>query len=118
MFALNKPALLTAGQILNQQCHAAALEATRLHTAPAAKSIKAPGVEDLITSAIASLASASATFRAKTPSTQVGLDGEEVTPWEEHLAAAIAHIFHLGDAHKLDLGVALAAHLNQETCPF
>jgi hypothetical protein len=118
MFALNKPALLTAGQILNQQCHSAAVEAVRLHTAPAAKASAAPGVEDLITSAISALATASAAFRAKSTSTKQGLDGEEITPLESNLAAAVAHIFHLADAYKLELGAALAVHLSHETCPF
>lgn len=118
MFSLNKPALLTAGQILNQQCHAAAVEALRIHTAPAAKPSAAPGVEDLITSAITSLAAASSTFRAKAPSTKQGLDGEEITPLESNLAAAVVHICHLAAAYKLELGAAIALHLAEETTPF
>jgi hypothetical protein len=116
MFALNKPALLTAGQILNQQCHAAALEAVRLHTAPAAKAATAPAVEDLINASISDLVTAAKAHRSGDPVLH-GIGGEVRRPLADKLASAVTHIFHLAATNQIDLGEAIAARLADDTCP-
>jgi len=116
MFSLNKPALQTAGQILNQQCAAAARTAAELATPRKGKPPAAPGVEDLVNAAITDLAAASAAHRADLP--PIILNSEQRFPVADKLASAVAHIFQLAEANGIDLGTAIAAHLSDETTPF
>ncbi|MYM65457.1 hypothetical protein GTP45_01240 [Pseudoduganella sp. FT55W] len=116
MFALNKPALQTAGQILNQQCAAAARAAAEMTVPRKGKPPVAPGVEDLVNAAITDLATASASYRSKQP--PYVLNGEQREPVADKLASAVTHIFHLAEANGIDLGNAIALHLSDETTPF
>lgn len=112
MFTLNQPALITAGQILNQQCHAAAVEAVVLSTAPNAKPKAPPTAQALITAAIADLAAASAATQEQGAITvHLSRDGTSRSQLEEKLASATAHIFHLAATNEIDLGAAIAGHL-------
>lgn len=117
MFALNKPALQTAGQILNQQCAAAARASADLSVPRKGKPPAAPGVEDLVNAAITDLAGASAAHRAGQHAYS-GLTGEDRHPVADKLASAVTHIFHLAEANGIDLGTAISDHLADETTPF
>lgn len=114
MFVLNRPALITAGQILNQQCHAAAVEAVNLSTAPINKPKDSPGVQALITAAIADLAAASASTSEQRV-VYVSHAGSSRSQLADKLASAVANIFHLAATNDIDLGDAIAGNLADAT---
>lgn len=113
MFQLNKPALQTAGQILNQQCQASACAVLAAMNKGSKKPLPAPAVEDLIMAAVADLVRAGQGYRAKhvtsIPPTSPLLD--------DGLASAAINIFHLAAANDIDLGSVIAAQL-AESQPF
>jgi hypothetical protein len=102
MFQLNRPALLTAGQILNQQCAASAAAALSKRNAGRKKPGTPEVAEDHIFAAIESLTSAARNYRAPVtvPRSVSGA-----------LAAAAAEIFCLAEALEIDLGEAIADKL-------
>lgn len=110
MFQLNKPALQTAGQILNQQCHAAAAHLLSQINKGSKKPMAPPAVEDLILAAVADLVRAGQGHRAKQitaiPPTRPTLDAG--------LASAAINIFHLAAASGIDLGTAIAEQLEED----
>jgi hypothetical protein len=107
-FSLNRPALQTAGQILNQQCHAAATaQRDRENGAPA----PTPFTDDLVLLAITELTRATSAHRA--PMAVGGL--HKRTLFDTSLARAVAHIFDLAASHGLDLGSVLAEQLADES---
>jgi hypothetical protein len=112
MFVLNRPALITAGQILNQQCQAAAVEAIKLSTAPKAKPPAAPSTQHLITAAISQLAAASTALGTSYAGEPVGTGEHERTHFANRLAGAVADIFHLAASLDIDLGAAIAGQLH------
>lgn len=97
-FALNRPALQTAGQILLQQCHAAATSATPAN----------PTADDLVLRAITELSRAAAGARTG----QLDHTLQPPRPQlEVSLARAISHISHLAALQGIDLGTAIAHQL-------
>ena len=113
-FKLNLPALQTAGQILNQQCLAAAQAEHQARHAGVKKAPPAPGADDLISDAIDDLIHAGRAHRAHvaTPGAAVARPiAEPRALLEQRLAGAAAHIFHIAAANDIDLGSAIATHL-------
>lgn len=107
-FALNTPALQTAGQILTQQCHAAGI-ARRMRESGA--NTQAPGVGDHVLSAITEL-----TFAAAPHRLPMGSGGAHKRPSiEVSLARAVTHIFDLAASQGIDLGTVIAEQLADET---
>lgn len=97
-FALNRPALQTAGQILLQQCHAAA----------ATGNAQAPSTDDLVLLAITELTRAAAGARTG----QLDHTAQPLRPQlEVSLARTMSHISHLAALQGIDLGSAIANYL-------
>lgn len=109
-FSLNRPALQTAGQILNQQCHAAATaQRDRDNGSPA----PTPIADDLVLAAITELTRATSAHRAP-----MALGGVNKHPmFEASLARAVVHIFDLAASHGIELGAVLADQLADEPQP-
>lgn len=110
-FKLNLPALQTAGQILNQQCFAAAQAEHQARHAGVKKAPPAPGADDLLSDAIDDLIHAGRAHRAIPGTASARPIAEPRALLEQHLAAAAAHIFHIAAANDIDLGTAIATHL-------
>ncbi|MES2787648.1 MAG: hypothetical protein V4684_19435 [Pseudomonadota bacterium] len=104
-FQLNRPALQTAGQILNQQCGAAA--------AARRGALAAPTAGDLALSAITSLASAISADKAPV----VGEGYFNRMEFEAGLARAVMHIFDLAATRGIELGEVIADQLAQPSVP-
>jgi hypothetical protein len=101
-FQLNSPALLTAGQILNQQCLASADAARARRNVGQRRAEPEPAAEDLIMAAVADLVSAGQLFR---------LHNAIEKPMHNGLACAVANIFHLAALKGIDLGAEIASQL-------
>lgn len=102
-FQLNRPALQTAGQILNQQCGAAA--AARRGALPA------PASGDLALAAITALVLAVSADRVPV----VGDGMSTRLEMEAGLARAVMHIFDLAATRSIELGNVIAEQIEQST---
>lgn len=94
-FLLNRPALQTAGQILDQQCGAAA--------AAQRGALPEPVTGALALSAITELARAAAAHAAP----------KQWPEFESGLARAVIHIFDLAALQGVELGSVIAEQLEQ-----